>query len=633
MSARVCVCVGVKSHDDPRLQVLEGAERDASNMFAALTNPYQGSYEPSNSRLLQDPEKSEVSEALADVLYGHDIDTFTFFFAGHGGVAHDTFALCCSDTNCDRFIASALPITELFQLLNDAKPRQSNIIIDACQAAGMVADLGALLKPSQLGTANSASVSIFVTSASDRTAGETDHGGVGTTFLLGCIEGNVDCRVLKEHLSLDDIGAAVRTEFGEQAPSVWSFNVSGASQFVKNPHSRLPSEETFVPTPNFGTAGIPKIDEKKASELWRLYTDAEHELDVRTLQMQLESTVSGFNASEHQAALLLGLAENFASRASISDDCFAPVEALCAFIFATRTIGDEDVRKKATAFLLAQVDATLTKTLDEISEAMHTEYALLAKGGAYSEFFSLPIRITKVSAWSLVSLHLAGDHQPNTSPRRDAASNIMLKLSEKYIDSFSLMSEEQAPFILVISELGAAYGFSDWCEEYISTLYADFFNIGFKVAKTALPDEDVLDFLRYRCSDDKFDQERFSAKPSELVFVLLYHFLASSRLDIVRYDFREMDHLIVSSFIPDSYADFSDEVVYDGSNIQFHIGFDVFTAQDFSELFAMHLRPAIEHAAEIADSDELNVALLASLIYPNRVPWFLAIPEEKQSET
>lgn len=237
MTKRVCICVGITNHQDLRLTQLKGAEVDAKSMFAALTNPKMGEYDESASVLLLDPSKQQISEAVADLAYDDDVDTFTFFFAGHGGVSKEAFALYCSDTNCDRFIATALPITELFQILNDAQLRHSNIIIDACQAAGMVADFGSLLKPTQLSRAQSASISIFASSAADRGAGETNEGGIGTRFMLGCIEGKKDCRVVKEYPSLDDIGAAVGSEFGDQSPSVWSFNVSGASQFVRNPNA------------------------------------------------------------------------------------------------------------------------------------------------------------------------------------------------------------------------------------------------------------------------------------------------------------------------------------------------------------------------------------------------------------
>jgi hypothetical protein len=602
---------------------LQGAGVDAKSMFAALTDSEKGEYDKYNSLLLLDPSKQRIIEAIADLAYDDAVDTFTFFFAGHGGLKNEAFALCGSDTNCDRLIATALPITQIFQILNDAQPRHSNIIIDACHAAGMVADFGSLLKPSQLGKAQSASISIFATSAADRGAKETDNGGVGTRYVLDCIEGRKDCRVAKEHLSLDDIGAAVGAEFGDQSPSVWSFNVSGASQFVRNPIASS-DQADFVSLPEFGSSVLPTIDQAKSEQLWRLYIDASEEIVIRALQGQIESVVRDLDDSEDQAGLILGLSESFSSRGASSDDSFASLEILCAFLLATQAINETTVRDEVADYLIVQIDSGLSNVLDEVLDALAVEYGLLSKRGSYGEFYTLPIRISKVAAWALVYVKLAEGVEREIAKRKDVASSILLRLTEQYFESFSLMSEAQAPYLLIISELARKFGLSDWSEEYLSILYANYFYVGRKIAKVDLPSENVLSFLRWRCGDDNLDNAQFVAKPSELLFVLLYHFYASDQLDVIKYDFEEVDHAIVNAFIPDNYENFGSEMIYDGTNIHFHIGLDLFTAKDFSEFMTDHLNPAVERAASESGEAVLWRALIASIIYPNRVPWFLA---------
>ncbi len=623
MTKRVCICVGVTNHEDARLTQLKGAEADAKNMFAALTDASKGEYDPDASVLLLNPTKKQVLDAVSDLAYGDSVDSFTFFFAGHSGVSNEAFALCCSDTNCDRFIATALPIATIFQILNDAKPRHSNLIIDACQAAGMVADLGNLLKPSQIGQAQGTSISIFASSAADRGAKETDEGGIGTRFVLDCIDGTKDCKVAKDHLSLDDIAAAVSSEFGDQSPSVWSFNVSGASQFVRNPKSVASQDGEFARLPEFGSPVLPKLNSVLAESLWRLYVDANEEVDIRDIQSQLENAVSGLEDSGDQAGLIVGLSESFSSRGALSENSFASIEILCAFLFAAQTIADPAVRKEVANYLTVQIDRGLSNTIDEMESALSEEFGLLAKGGVYSEFFALPIRISKVAAWSLTSLLLAEGDDGKLARRITKVSTILEQLKLEYASSFVIMSEEQAPFILGISELAEEFGVSEGSEEYIATLYADYFSTGRRVAKVGLPHEKVMSFLRWRCGDNSLDAAAYVAKPTELVFVFLYHFLARGHLEVIRYDFEDLDHAIVSTFVPARYKPFSAEVIEDGTNIQFHVGFDVFTATEFKNFVRDHMLPAVTNAVSGLDKNDFQTALLASLIYPDRIPWFL----------
>lgn len=632
MTKRVCICVGVINHEDSRLTQLKGTEVDAKSMFAALTDPEKGEYEKNLSALLLDPKKQELSTAVADLAYDEDVDTFTFFFAGHGAVKNDSFALCCTDTNCDRFIATAFPISELFQVLNDAQPRHSNVIIDSCEAAGMIADIGSLLKRS-LSRARSASISIFASSAANRSARETSDGGIGTCYVLDCIEGRKDCRVAKEYLSLDDIGEAVDNEFGDQSPSVSSFNISGPSQFVRNPKV-LSDQCDFVRLPEFAPYVLPKIKLESSEELWRLYIDAGEEIEVRTLQDRIESAIHGLEDSREQAGFIIGLSESFASRGSMSKDCFASVEILNAFLFATQVIEDETVRNEIVSYLLTQIYERLSRVLIEVSDALSLDYGMLAKSEGIAEFYALPVRISKVAAWSLASTFLAQQRGNREFViQRDVVSSILCRLKENYSQSFSLMSEEQAPYIFLISELAERFEFTSWSEEYISTLYADYFLVDRKIAKVWMPAEEIFSFFHWRCGGNSVSDEQFIAKPSELLLVLLYHFFARRQLEIIRYDFEELDDTMASTFVPDRYSSFSDELISDGKNIHFQIGFDVFTAREFSEFVEEHLMTAVEAAVGNVGKSALTVALLASLIYPDRILWFLVLSGEERDES
>lgn len=619
----MCLCVGVANHVDPRICTLNGARVDAELVFSALTDPDKGGYDPIISRLLIDPSQDQLVASFADLTYGHDVDTFTFFFAGHGGQGRGSYCLLCSDTDLDRFIVSALPIARIFQLLSDARPRHVNLIIDACEAAGMVGDLSSLLKPSQIGQASTFSVSVFALSASDRSAGEDDEGGFGTTQLLKCINGETDCLVRKDFLSLDDIGNAVAPELEDQSPSIWSFNVSGASRFVRNPFTTDSDNAATVPAPSFVTDSLNAVDPTKLDKLWQTYLDLPAALNPRALQNELTKTLEQAQLDEQKAAILMGLHESFSARADQSEDAFDIVLTQCIFLFVAQKIDCTTVRSPLCEYILDQIDSRLADTISEINDMLETPFAMLSRGGAYAEFFCLPIRISKVFSWSLVSIFLSELRGRNHSDRVEVALSVFDRVFHQYQPSFSAISEEQSPFLFVISELGRRYGFDEFSESYISHMYSDFFFFGQRVAKTRMPEKEVFEFLRYRCERQNIDYRRFSAKPTELLFILFHHFLTSNRAEIVRYDLQELDQVHVNTFVSDGYSDFSDEMILNGSNIGFTIGFDVFTMTEFAEFYGDHLLPSIRAASQDLTATDAATSLLASLVYPDRTPWFL----------
>ena len=65
MTKRVLICIGVNQYDVNDLDDLNGAEADAENIFAALTNASLGGYDLTLSRLLLSPTLTEVRQVMA----------------------------------------------------------------------------------------------------------------------------------------------------------------------------------------------------------------------------------------------------------------------------------------------------------------------------------------------------------------------------------------------------------------------------------------------------------------------------------------------------------------------------------------------------------------------------------------
>lgn len=622
MTDRICLCVGVTKYTNDNLQELPGASVDAKSIFRALIDPSIGAYDETKSRLLLDATKDKTVKVLAKLLYENIIDTFTFFFAGHGGSKNDSYALCCSDTEIERYGLSALAIGEVFKLVNDARPLHANIIIDSCNAAGVLSDFGDLLKPSVLGPANSSSVSILAMSATDRFAQETEHGGLGTATLLRCLSGEIEASVRKEYLSLEDVGTTIAPMLKEQAPTTWSFAISGASKFAKNPSFSDESSKAFVKMPAFGSSITNLISKPNFEFVWREYIHLSEEPDLRRMQKCLQQALLEFEDAHDQANLLLGLFESFSARAALSQDAFAVVEVQAAIIFSAAHVSDAAVMNKLRSYLLSQLDQSLSFAVQQFIECISEDYGLVSGNATYSEFFALPIRISKVAAWSLCSVYFADDEKTRLERIR-TANTVLEGLKQNYEASFILVSEEQAAFIHVISSLAAKYGLDAWSEEYISTLYSDFFFYKKKVAKAKLDVADVFDFLRYRIERGPLDYKRFNAKPTELLLILLHHFVLSKQKDIVRHDFVDLDHTNVSTFVPKSYLNFSEEMIIEGKNIGFEVGFDIFNVDQFEHFVSANLLPRVIKATEGLSEQNLKIALISSMIYPDRIAWFL----------
>jgi len=394
------LCVGVPECSDPQLGPLPGTKVDASSVFKALTDSTMGQYDAVESVQLINPSTVEFVDALARLSYDPDLDTLTIYFAGHGVIIDSVYYLCCSDIELDKAAYSGLPLTRLFQIIGNSKPRHTNIVIDACHAAGVVHDVQSLIKPNSLGPANSFGVSILAMSATDQYAHEAPpcapvQGGYGTLALLKCLRGETDCQVNKSHLSLDDISKAIDLERDDQLPNFWSFNISGSPQFCLNNSVGVGSSDSVVSIPIFEDPDSASLPLALSEELWKCYLDTKTEVELRELQNCLERGLVELAEPTKQANFLIGLLDSFTARCALADDGFATTQITAIFLFVAQKISDQDVADKVVPFIMGQAEASLELAISSIHEGLKEDYFLARGGGGHSEFFSLPIRIVR----------------------------------------------------------------------------------------------------------------------------------------------------------------------------------------------------------------------------------------------
>lgn len=321
---RVLLAIGCNHFDHAKQ--LSGAEKDARRMFEALIRPEIGQYDPKLSRLLLSPTLEQVRDGLKSVLFNKSkIETFTFFFAGHGGVSSGSFYMWVRDSSPDAQSMTALSLADLFRSLNEAAPQQSNIIIDACESGGLIADLGVLLKPNLLGDAGTPALTLIATSSQDQTAGETHEGGLGTNAILDCIEGRDFVQDRAGVLDLVEIGRHISVRLAEngQNPIVWGLNLYGPPSFCLNPKFVNDPAAHLRDVVQTWPAGSDNAIRKNYDALWSAYASisAVWEADkfCEVIRTVLEPIDSDARVLSHQAHRL---ATTFLLKASEHRDPF-----------------------------------------------------------------------------------------------------------------------------------------------------------------------------------------------------------------------------------------------------------------------------------------------------------------------
>ena len=229
------------------------------------------------SRVLLSPTKNAIEEALNKAFpKGKEIDVFTFFFAGHAGVKNGSFFLCSRESDSERLSTTAFQISYLFLIINEFRPRQVNIVVDACEAGGSSFDLAQLLKAEVIGHSEASSITFLGACSSDQSAGETSEGGILTQQLIKYITGEKEIQTKSPFLDLIEIGAAVCQDMlikhPEQKPISWGLSLFGNGRVAQNPHFDSGAKERTFPTGSvLPQSEMGKLIRLNSSALWNEY--------------------------------------------------------------------------------------------------------------------------------------------------------------------------------------------------------------------------------------------------------------------------------------------------------------------------------------------------------------------------
>ncbi|VVN40050.1 hypothetical protein PS662_05406 [Pseudomonas fluorescens] len=631
MSKRVLLSIGCNEYLS--LGKLTGAEVDAKKIHSELTASTLSCIKPEHSLLVLSPSLNDIRATLENLQDRfEEIESLTIFFAGHGGVVNGTYYLCLCDTRNDRMSTTGLALSHLFEFINEIKAAHCNLIIDACEAGGMISDMGTLLKPEVIGKARSCGVSIFVSSASDQAASEDNAGGWGTNAILRILRGEIDTGSRAPFLDLLDIGRAAAqyvavTSAGKQLPSVWGMNLYGPMPVFGNPHAvdRTPNSLLQI-TGISPTSAAGVVIGNRSSELLGLMFAPASELTPEKLYEKM------FQSMEHLEKIP-GAAATFIESVwrSLEDsvrkqaNSFAHIEFTATCISLLLPSVPRDLTSAVCVRNLAKdLFVELHDVLVSVLAALETNPKSLCRHGI-PDLFYLPQRITRILGWIGAALYIAKQYSLEIAEIKELGVKFSQYISDHYAASATGMSESETPFLAAFLLTANENGDTEICEQIISSLYNALIENDGALARADLPPSNVLGYLRARACNDLETQRESSSHPSEsLAFVLLMGEVLSLQ-NLINYNLELLDHSHLHVFIPNDHTQFSLPCIENGLNHVFQIGHGVWEVKDLVSRWRTSCLPQLALDVSLKLPEVKIGALCSAFLFPNKIPWFLFV--------
>jgi len=616
---RLLLSIGCNSY--AHLGNLGGAEADATRMYETLIRPEVGGYDPTRSRLLLSPSVAEVRSALAEILFaGGQIDTFTFFFAGHGGVRAGSFYMCVQDSRLDALSVSAQSLSDIFRSISEAAPAQSNLIIDACQSGGLIADLGVLLKHDILGDAGTPGVTLVATSAQDQGSGETPAGGIGTNAILDCIEGRDFVQDSTATLDLVEIGRRISTRLqgSKQSPVVWGLNLSGPPRFCRNPSFQSdparPVRELVQAWPQASQEAVAPHFEK----LWLAYTSVSGDWDPRSFSDSVAESIGPLaDTPDALGNVIDRMAAAMQVRAEQSNDPFRSAQVCAALLVCLLPhLKHAAVQQTAQRVVNATSAALHSASRQLLADVQADQYALLdSRSGLLSDLYFLPMRIAKVLGWAAGSAYLCDASEIDSSGADQVFVELLRSILVLYQGSVQTISDAQAPYWAVALSRAIALGLRDEAEQLTGLLFNSLVTCGGRLARADIPGHETLPYLIARRTGNYDSVRDYLGRPIETLTVLLKSGIALDLVDVLDPSLWKLDGTSFVAYLPADFSDFGAPTMDRGQNLVWTVGQDVYRIGDLIRTWPpeMH-RPG--------SGVEAAAATLASLLFPDRVAWF-----------
>jgi hypothetical protein len=611
VTANLLLSVGCDAYQS--LPTLSSAHSDARNVFSALTTSDRKLYSAANSTLLLSPSTSELRSVLSALSEHSPIDVLTIFFAGHGRLKAGSFYLCCSDSRENSLSSTAISLTSLLDVVNELSPRSANLVIDACESGGMSLDIQRALKPDLFGAENSTAISLLAACGRDQEAFETPMGGDCTGKLLACVDGTRFVQDLTPDLELLEISRCVAEDMaalGEQSPIYWGLNLTGKSSFSANPHA---STEGLL-RKALASAKPLRLSPQVRQIAW----DIRRSVQTNWVPSKVRDLISSV-AFQPDCNSIDGLA--FARQVELAlipparedTDPFRELEVrvACFAPFIDAAASNPAVASYLIESCKSCIDSVIALCPRILSSLENEPYCLLGEGG-FSELFFLPLRLTDTLGW-LGTAAQFGERFWGAD-----AIALSVEAAARIVDEYALsiipISDRQAA---AVAACIAGTRANEVAITVTSLMLASAAMHRGGVARTSLPPRDVLPFLLKRHERALRPGDEMLACPSELLAVLIS---AAPSLGLnAEADelLPDLDRIYVNAFLPESYKSFGASRIEKGINITRRVGFDFWDCESLAnQIYASDLRMPENDAIEMA-------SVLSSLVFRDRVPWFL----------
>lgn len=621
---RILIAIGCNDYDDKSWSKLYGAENDATKMFEALVNDGLGNFSSEHSRLLLSPTLSEYREVISETLFTIErIDCLTIFYAGHGAVKDGTYFLTCRDSHLDRLSLTGLSTSSLFTHINEAKCAHTNIIIDACFAAGMVHDLAALLKPEIIGRRNSFSLSILAASSSNEPASEENGQGYCTKAILDCVSGKIDIPINRPTLDLLDIGLAVASAIPnrfDQNPEFWGLSIKGHIPFCPNPS--VTAEPDFKLGDFALSTDSHSLSQNLTDEIWSEYFKLDEDFEPVFLLKLLQNSVAAFSDHPEQAAnFVLSVATSFCQKINNSHSGFLEAEIMGTSLisFVEMAVGNSAVESIVLELCKRIVEAVAKGITDLNFSIEKDRYHLLS--GDFSELYYLPLRISKILGWIGAAVQIS-EHtgiKIDKTEIKTCCANII----EHYSTSVFSVSDAQAPYLAAFASSASTAHLYDETETIIALMFNSFVKVKGRVTSVDVKSDQIIKYLISTEPSEVTDLDQNAlAKPSELLsvfFVLYRKFQMREEIDVC---LEVLDHHHLMIYVPNHYNQFSSAVMRDGQNYTYQIGHGIWALSDFEKYWS----DIEDHIAIAADNMSTATSIggvISSLVQPDRTAWYL----------
>ncbi len=631
--SRVLIAIGCNNYDS--LKQLNGAEKDAQRIYDTLTKQHLGNFDPAKSLLLNSPTLTELREKFHELLFKDPIriETLCIYFSGHGGVKTGSYYLCLKNSDTDALSYNALNVSELYGIINEVGPLQSNIIIDACNTGGVALDISNLLKTDLLGGSGTPGITIFGACASDQYAYEGSDGGYATNELLGLLDGKSIVQTTRPYLDLAEIGRIASQNVakikGAQTPAVWGLNLFGASNFSKNPHYNSTSPHQLFSSKSINVEpGTQDLISSNSSSLWQHYFQLPDKFRPRILVNDLKSFKKYFHSSENSYPLfIVGIASSLSTRAEESTDLFLEAELLATCIFPLLEKASEiDLYQGAILSLSDRTSERFIRKAHELLTLLDSnQYALLNTNGGFSDLYTLPIRISKIFGWLSACILTANWQGKDNYEFENNIKKIFSKIINIYGDSIVVVSDSQTPYLAAYFKCCRLMGWEEQAEcvlgRYINSLIVE----KGRIASPHIKHEQLLDFVLQRAANTDTPNYELLAAPDEFTSMLLYFSINYGIEELFDPYLRQLDHHNFNVFLPYNHQEFSEETIHAGRNLTFQIGHGVWKSSDFVDQLKPISNELLKQDASLNVVAVKIASLYASLIFPDRTPWFLIL--------